>query len=29
MKVFAFQRDHMGYVVESGLEKARVDVVVF
>ena len=29
MNVFAFQRDHMGYVVESGLEKARVDVVVF
>ena len=29
MNIFAFQRDHMGYVVESGLEEARVDVVVF
>ena len=29
MSIFAFQRDHMGYAVENGLEKARVDMVVF
>ena len=25
MNLFAFQGDHLGYVVENGLEKARLD----
>lgn len=26
MNIFAFQRDHIGYMVENGLEKTRVDI---